>query len=123
MSKNIKLSPKHGVNPSMQLCFFCGECKGIALMGKINKKDPEAPRECVMDLEPCDKCKEKYKNATLVVEVTINKNDPLDNFKPTGRYVAVKKEAINDDNVKKSPVALCISDDFKEIFKDILKEN
>lgn len=123
MSKNIKLSPKHGVNPSMQLCFYCEKCKGIALMGKINKEDPEAPRECVMDLEPCDKCKEKYKDATLVVEVTIEGIDPNRDFKPTGRYVAVKKEAIKDESVKQSPVALCVDDDFREIFKDIIKEN
>lgn len=123
MSKNsILLSPKHGVNPSMQLCFYCGECKGIALMGKL-KGDQEAPKECVMDLEPCDKCKEKYKDATLVVEVTIEGIDPNRDFKPTGRYVAVKKESIKDEGVKQSPVALCVDNDFKEIFKGILKEN
>ena len=54
MSNSIKISPKYGVNPSLINCFFCGESKGIALMGKL-KNDAEAPKECVMDYEPCDK--------------------------------------------------------------------
>ena len=103
----ILLSPKHGLNPSMQLCFYCGECKGIALMGKL-KDDKEAPRECVTDLEPCDKCKEKYKEYSLIIE-----KDTCDDSLPTGRWFAIKKEALIDENLRKHPI----------LFMDILTFN
>ena len=38
MSKGIKLSPKHGVNPSMDLCFWCGQPKGLILCGRMHEK-------------------------------------------------------------------------------------
>ena len=115
MSKDsILLSKKHGVNPSIQLCFYCNECKGILLMGKL-KDDQEAPRECVTDIEPCDKCKEKYKDYTLIVEVSIEGIDPNRDFKPTGRWAAIKKEYINEKVVKESPVALAVEDTFNTL--------
>lgn len=42
---SIKLSPKHGVNPTIPVCFFCGKPKNeIALMGRMGgKEDIEAP--------------------------------------------------------------------------------
>ena len=36
MSKSIRLSPAHGVNPTIPICFWCGNEKNeIALMGKL----------------------------------------------------------------------------------------
>lgn len=42
---SIKISPKHGVNPTIPVCFFCGKPKNeIALMGRMGgKEDIEAP--------------------------------------------------------------------------------
>lgn len=57
--KNIKLSPKHGVNPSLILCAICGKSTGLALQGLL-KNDAEAPRQ-VIDREPCDDCKKEIK--------------------------------------------------------------
>lgn len=43
MSNSIRLSPKHGLNPSISVCFFCGEDKNeIILPGKL-EGDAEAP--------------------------------------------------------------------------------
>ena len=54
----IRLSDKHGVNPTMGVCMWCGEPTGeIALLGKL-KGDVEAPRYSTLSYEPCDKCKE-----------------------------------------------------------------
>ena len=40
MSRNIILSPKYGVNPTIPVCFWCGEQKPeIALMGRVYEKD------------------------------------------------------------------------------------
>ena len=68
MSNSIRLSEKHGVNPSLINCFFCGESKGIALMGRL-KGDAEAPHSCVMDYEPCDKCKAMFEQGVLLIGV------------------------------------------------------
>ena len=65
MSKGIKVSEKYGLNPSICKCFFCGADKGIALLGQIGDRrkheDIEAPRECIMDYEPCDECTNNMK--------------------------------------------------------------
>lgn len=84
MSNSIKLSPKHGVNPSLCVCFFCGKSKGIALMGRIGDgrkgEDIEAPRECVMDYEPCDECASVMSQGVSLIEVS--ETQPSDNRPP-----------------------------------------
>lgn len=107
MSKNIKLSEKHGVNPSMDCCFYCGEVIGIALMGKL-KDDVEAPRQCYTSLEPCDKCKEKYKDYVLGVE------KERDSDTPTGRWMAIRKEAIVEE-MREYPVVFMDIQTFNQI--------
>lgn len=64
---SIRLSEKHGINPSLDCCIICGEAKGVAILGRI-KDDKEAPHKMVTSLEPCDACKEKYlKNGVMLV--------------------------------------------------------
>lgn len=106
MSNSIKLSPKYGVNLSMCQCFFCGEVKGIALMGRINDAshhaDIEAPKMMVMDYEPCDKCQEQFNQGVLCLELTttqpkdkrpaITKHGGVDNY-PTDKFLVLKEEA------------------------------
>lgn len=68
---SIKLSPEHGVNPTIPVCFWCGEAKNeIAMLGKIDKEDSEAPKYIVLNYEPCDKCKELFSKGIHVVGVT-----------------------------------------------------
>lgn len=95
---SIRLSPKHGVNPSMPICFFCGEETGeIALLGKINKADDEAPRHILLDYEPCPKCQEVFKQGLLLVEAVptpIREGQaPISrDLYPTGRWALMKRE-------------------------------
>ena len=104
---SIKLSKKHGVNPSICKCFFCGESKGIALMGHIGDyrkgEDIEAPREIVMDYEPCDKCIENMNKGVTLIEVTDiqpeDKRPPLTaqggtKVYPLGGWCVLKPEAM-----------------------------
>ena len=65
---SVRISPKHGLNPTMAVCFFCGEHTGeIALLGKIGRNDTEAPREAVISYEPCKACKDNMsKGITLI---------------------------------------------------------
>ena len=99
---SIRLSEKHGVNPSICKCFFCGESKGIALMGKL-KGDVEAPRECVLDYEPCDACQKNMAlGVTLIGVVETQPSDgrpPMtaqndQKVYPTGSWCIMKPEAV-----------------------------
>lgn len=87
MSKSIPISPSHGVNPSMMQCFWCGETKGIALLGKL-PNDAEAPRMAIFDYEPCDACQ-----ALMAQGITLMESDEKTQ-KPTGRFLVVKEEAL-----------------------------
>jgi hypothetical protein len=100
--KSIKLSPKHGVNPCIPICCWCGKEKNeIALLGKL-KEDAEAPRNAVLDYEPCEECQAKFNMGVVLIEVT--KNQPNENVMPiqeqygiplypTFRYSVIKLEA------------------------------
>ena len=93
MSNNgIKLSKKHGLNPSLEKCFFCGKDKGIILFGEL-KDDQEAPREVVLNMEPCNECKELMKKGVMLIEVK-DVCDPKNPYR-TGVMVLVRDEAIN----------------------------
>ena len=100
MSKSIKLSEKYGVNPTIQICFWCGAEIGVALMGRIGKKneDIKAPKYSALDYEPCDKCKENMALGFTIMEATFEPNDvtsvPLqENTYPTSRWIVVKDDA------------------------------
>lgn len=57
MSKEIRVSEKHGVNPTMGVCWVCGAEDGtIGLLGRL-PGDKEAPRHAVISDEPCATCK------------------------------------------------------------------
>lgn len=64
MSKGIRVSEKHGVNPSITICPICGKETGIALLGKL-KGDKEAPRKIIGD--PCDDCVSKLGNDKIYI--------------------------------------------------------
>jgi len=86
---DILVSKKHGVNPSLMKCFFCGEAKGVALLGKL-RGDKEAPKQGVYDYEPCDKCAEYMKQDILLV--VVKDGESGDNPYRTGHQVVVKEE-------------------------------
>lgn len=99
---NIKISPKYGLNPTIPVCFWCGEERNeIALMGHIGDsrkhEDFEAPRHAVLDFEPCEKCRQFMELGFTLMEATPtpNKNTNVemqDGVYPTGRYVVIKRE-------------------------------
>jgi hypothetical protein len=53
MSKDIRLDPKFGLNPSVSICNICGKDDGIILFGRM-KGGIEAPRE--IHAGPCEAC-------------------------------------------------------------------
>lgn len=87
-----KISEKHGLNPSINVCFFCGEDKELVLFGKL-KGDAKAPTRVMANYEPCDKCKEKMRRGVTVIEVTKKPSDALpitQGHWPTGRWCVVQ---------------------------------
>ena len=96
----IRISKKHGVNPSVEKCFWCGESMGVVLFGAL-KGDAEAPREVVVSYEPCEKCKEIFAQGCQCIEVNDSPTDrgriPIQKkgdqeLYPTGRYHVLKHE-------------------------------
>lgn len=71
MSSSIRLSEKHGANPAITKCFYCGKEIGVALLGKIKTKDQygnidpdgKAPMYIIADYEPCDECKARLEGS------------------------------------------------------------
>lgn len=99
--KNIRISEKYGVNPTIPICFWCGREKNeIALLGKL-PGDAEAPKSTwlVGDYEPCDACKELRGQGIDLIEVADHpiahpKQLPWHGAYPTGRHVILSEHGI-----------------------------
>lgn len=109
MDKSIKISPNHGLNPTIPICFWCGKEKNeIAIMGKINKNDDKMPMHACLNYEPCESCRDKMNLGVTVIEATatpnVATNVPMQaNAYPTGRWSVVTRDFINritDSNPK-----------------------
>lgn len=93
----IRLSPKHGVNPSLSACFFCGGDKNeIILPGLIRRgdeRDVQAPRRAVWNMDPCDTCKGHMAAGVILIEVM--ESGPVEGEPTrTGGFAVVRDEAI-----------------------------
>lgn len=151
MSGSIPISQKHGVNPSVQKCFWCGKDFGVVLFGRLprhraekmfgkefmkkntlsditNATEVEAPRSVVLGLEPCDGCTvwAHSKEGVFFVEAEMDDGAP----RPTGSFNCVREEAVRRmldpgdllDSALKSRIAYMHPDDFKQIFRDVKAE-
>lgn len=134
MSKGIELSPKHGVNATIPVCFWCGKEKNeIVMLGRVRERDPhtgkavrgsdvEVPMRMVLNYEPCDCCKEKFEQGVHLVEVSTSRPDgrlaitkdrgtPL---YPTGAHIVMKSEAakriftVEDETMLDEGKVLCL---------------
>lgn len=84
----IKLSPTHGVNPSVLYCPVCAESSGLALCGRL-PGDEEAPR-AMLDREPCEKCVGYMQRG--IVLISVRDGESGDNPYRTGRLSVVTEE-------------------------------
>lgn len=78
---NIRLSDKHGVNPSVGLCFICGESHSVLLYGKL-KGDAEAPRETVHGF--CKQCEDKITKEKKIACIQVTSDREEGETKRTG---------------------------------------
>ena len=74
---NIRISDKHGVNPAVTKCFYCLGDMGVVLAGKL-PGDKEAPRDCVWDITPCNKCEEFMKQGAILISVKVGEMEKVD---------------------------------------------
>jgi len=102
MSKGITISQKHGVNPAIPTCFWCGESKNeIVLFGRL-PGDREAPRNVIVDYDPCDKCKDAMAQGIMLAEASqqpVNGDFPPivkkpESLWPTGRWLMVTPDFV-----------------------------
>lgn len=96
---SIPISAKHGVNPTIPICFWCGGHKEeVALLGKL-PRDKKAPMYTLIDYEPCKKCEEGMSKGITFIEV--NKTPVINNqpsiapgMYPTSRIAVIKEESV-----------------------------
>lgn len=92
MSDSIKLHPKYGANPTLDVCMVCQKETGsIVLLGA--SYDGEAPMRMVCGIEPCDACRKKYltKGILLVeAEEKYQGNSDKKVKRPTGKFIIIK---------------------------------
>jgi hypothetical protein len=65
----MRLSNKHGVNPSVCRCWYCGEESGALILAGMIKGDEKMPMSGVFDMEPCDKCKGYMERGIILLGV------------------------------------------------------
>lgn len=91
---DLKLSPKHGLNPVLMVCFLCNEDTGeLALLGKFTDDDSEAPRRGMLNKEPCQKCRVWMTKGVIFIS-TRDGEEGIDNPYRTGGWCVVKDEAV-----------------------------
>lgn len=87
---SIKLSEKHGLNPSISQCFFCGKDKNeLVIFGRL-PQDKEAPRKAVINHEPCEECKKLMDQGVMLCEV--RKGSDRKNPDRTGNLIVIKED-------------------------------
>lgn len=93
MSNSVRVSPKHGVNPSVGVCWYCGSDDGtVALVGRMSG-DAEAPGRGVYSMEPCAECKRLMEKGVMLISVRDGEESQSNPYR-TGRMAVVKVEAI-----------------------------
>lgn len=108
MSNSIRVSPSHGLNPSMLACFACSETYGIALLGKlparrekarygywpdvVRDEDPEAPR-VMRGGDLCDRCRKVVADGGVIFIEARDETTPDETR--TGRMWAITGEAFD----------------------------
>lgn len=100
MANSIRISQKHGVNPTIPVCFWCGKEKNeIALLGRL-PHDAEAPKNMVLDYDPCEECLSQWDQGITLIEAQttpVSENQPpiCEGTYPTGRTMTLSELGVN----------------------------
>ena len=116
--KSIRVSEKHGLNPSITHCEICGKEMGVAFFGRI-KGDQQAPRDVYLGL--CDDCKRVIDSGgVMIIEVRDGERGP--NPYRTGRIVGCSKD-FKERNVIESPAIYMEQKMFSQLFDEALNNS
>lgn len=102
----------------MDCCVYCNEPKGILL----HKHMKEIPYHNYSSPEPCDKCKKQFEAEGKVPmhEITV---DYKGNINPTGRYIFLKREAVQGEQfikmMNEKGFLFCDKETFESITKGV----
>lgn len=89
--RSLPLHPKHGLNPTIAKCFFCGNDRGdLLLLGAAYKG--EAPKQMCVDHEPCDTCKGYMEMGIMLISVRDGETGSENPYR-TGCISVIKEEA------------------------------
>lgn len=125
----MRLSAKHGLNPSMPVCFWCGEPTGeVVWFGASYPKGAEAPMHVVMNYNPCPKCVADFAKGIVLMAASHtpigNRPAIQDGVWPTGAVVVVTEEAVRHifkgdaaDDVLKHRRAYLDAETFDALFR------
>lgn len=103
MNKPIKLSKKHGANPTVPICFWCDKEKNeIAFLGKL-KGDIKAPHKMWIpgDYEPCEECKKQWMSGIVLIEAYETPVYDVDQPAFHGMYPNGRWTVLTENGVKK----------------------
>jgi hypothetical protein len=91
MKDSIRIHPQHGLNPTLPVCWWCGEETGeVALLGAAFKG--EAPHRMVLNRAPCPKCTEQMaRGITLIQATEATRGNPP---QMTGRWCVMTEDAV-----------------------------
>jgi hypothetical protein len=116
----LRIDDEHGLNPSLDICFYCQEAMGVNLFGKLDKKtndafkeaglttgDGEAPRGLVTHKEPCDKCRGLMELGIIAICVSDDSDPQDENPHRLGPW-AVLKDDFFERMVSSEPVLASI---------------
>lgn len=93
MTKDLIISNKHGINPSLEVCYVCGKDVGVILFGAL-KGDVEAPRRACLNKEPCAECKNWMGQGVICISVDPVKSTDKEDPWRSGGWVVLKDEAV-----------------------------
>ena len=65
----LKLSHKHGVNPTIPRCFYCWRDKNELILAGRLRDDAEAPKNSVWDMNPCSECEGYMEQGVIFISV------------------------------------------------------
>lgn len=101
MKPHVFLHPKHGINPTIAVCAWCGEDRGeVAMLGR--SIPGQALQRTILDYMPCETCKADMQKGIAFIEVDSAeklKRPPLapdgtmSVVAPTGRWLVLSNEA------------------------------
>ena len=116
--KNIRISEKHGLNPSITHCEVCGKETGLALFGRL-KGDQKAPRDIYQGL--CDDCQRVIDMGGVMI-IEVRDGESGNNPYRTGRLVGCSKEFKERNNIAHSIIYM-EKTTFSNLFDEALKNN